>query len=70
MTTVNCPAGPLSGWNEALDAARALGMTVMLGPSDGVDNSIGYPQREAGFALPKVSVPMVADLTSAGRGLG
>ena len=43
--------------NKALDAARALGMTVMLCPSDVVDNYVGYPQREAVFALPKVPVP-------------
>src|SRR6266851_5153185 len=33
--------------NKALDAARSLGMTVMLCPSDLVDNYVGYPQREA-----------------------
>jgi hypothetical protein len=43
--------------NQALDAARALGMTVMLCPSDVVDNYAGYPQREAVFALEKVAVP-------------
>jgi NPCBM/NEW2 domain/Chitobiase/beta-hexosaminidase C-terminal domain len=49
--------------NKALDAARALGMTVMLCPSDVVDNYVGYPQREAIFALPKVSVPTVVNVT-------
>jgi len=48
--------------NKALDAARALGMTVMLCPSDVVDNYVGYPQREAVFALPKVTVPKVMEV--------
>ncbi len=49
--------------NQALEAARALGMKVMLCPSDVVDNYVGYPQREAIFALPKVLVPKVVDAT-------
>jgi hypothetical protein len=49
--------------NKALDIARALGMTVMLCPSDVVDNYVGYPQREAVFALPKVSVPVRVNVT-------
>ena len=49
--------------NKALEAARALGMTVMLCPSDVVENYAGYPQREAIFALPKVTVPKVMDVT-------
>ena len=49
--------------NKALDAARALGMTVMLCPSDVVDNYVGYPQREAVFALPKFPVPSVVNVT-------
>jgi hypothetical protein len=49
--------------NKALDAARALGMTVMLCPSDVVDNYVGYPQREAVFALPKSPVPSVVNVT-------
>lgn len=49
--------------NKALDAARSLGMTVMLCPSDVVDNYVGYPQREAVFALPKVPVPLVVNVT-------
>ncbi|HTI70503.1 MAG TPA: NPCBM/NEW2 domain-containing protein [Candidatus Limnocylindria bacterium] len=49
--------------NRALEAARDLGMTVMLCPSDVVDNYVGYPQREAIFALPKVTVPKVIDVT-------
>jgi hypothetical protein len=48
---------------KALDAARALGMTVMLCPSDVVDNYVGYPQREAVFALPKIPVPSVMNVT-------
>jgi hypothetical protein len=49
--------------NKALDAARELGMTVMLSPSDVVDNYVGYPQREAVFALPKIPVPTVVEVT-------
>ncbi|MBM3845922.1 MAG: hypothetical protein FJ405_06520 [Verrucomicrobia bacterium] len=49
--------------NKALEAARALGMTVMLCPSDVVDNYVGYPQREIIFALPKVTVPKVMEVT-------
>ena len=37
--------------NKALDAAQGLGMTVMLCPSDVVDNYVGFPQREAVFAI-------------------
>lgn len=43
--------------NKALEAARELGMTVMLCPSDVVDNYVGYPQREAVFSLPKIPLP-------------
>lgn len=49
--------------NQALESARALGMTVMLCPSDVVDNYAGYPQREVIFALPKVTVPRMMDVT-------
>jgi len=49
--------------NKALDAARSLGMTVMLCPSDVVDNYVGYPQREKVLALPKFPVPDVVDVT-------
>lgn len=49
--------------NKALDAARELGMTVMLCPSDVVDNYVGYPQREAVFALPIVPVPSVMNVS-------
>ncbi|MDC0300159.1 hypothetical protein OAM00_05200, partial [Verrucomicrobia bacterium] len=48
--------------NKALEAARDLGMTVMLCPSDVVDNYVGYPQRERIFALPEVTVPKVYDV--------
>lgn len=49
--------------NRALDAARSLGMTVMLCPSDVVDNYVGYPQREAVFNLAPVTVPTVMNVT-------
>ncbi len=49
--------------NKALDGARSLGMTVMLCPSDVVDNYVGYPQRETVLALPKVSVPSVVKVS-------
>src|SRR5258706_6620855 len=49
--------------NKALEGARALGMTVMLCPSDVVDNYVGYPQRESVLALPKVPVPAVAEVS-------
>ena len=40
-----------------------MGMTVMLCPSDVVDNYSGYPQREAIFAIPQAEVPNVVDVT-------
>ena len=49
--------------DRAINAARDLGMTVMLCPSDVVDNYVGYPQREAVFALPPVVVPSLVDVT-------
>ncbi len=49
--------------NKALDGTRALGMTVMLCPSDVVDNYVGYPQREAVLALPKIAVPRVMEVS-------
>ena len=49
--------------DQALEAARGLGMKVMLCPSDVVDNYVGYPQREAVFGLPQVPVPKVVDVT-------
>lgn len=49
--------------NQALEAARALGMTVMLCPSDVVDNYVGYPQRQTVLALPEFPVPTLVDVT-------
>src|SRR5262252_7185120 len=49
--------------NKALDGARSLGMTVMLCPSDVVDNYVGYPQREVVFTLPKIPVPNVVNVS-------
>lgn len=49
--------------NRALELARELGMTVMLCPSDVVENYVGYPQREAVLALPHVEVPSLIDVT-------
>jgi hypothetical protein len=49
--------------NKALEAARSLGMTVMLCPSDVVDNYVGYPQREAVLALSKIPVPKIMEVT-------
>ncbi|MBX3747234.1 MAG: NPCBM/NEW2 domain-containing protein [Verrucomicrobiae bacterium] len=49
--------------NRALEAARELGMTVMLCPSDVVDNYAGFAQREAVLALPGTPVPKVMEVT-------
>jgi nicotinamidase-related amidase len=49
--------------NRALAAARSLGMTVMLCPSDVVDNYVGFPQRESVLALQIGSVPKVLEVT-------
>lgn len=49
--------------NRALAAARDLGMTVLLCPSDVVDNYVGFPQREAVFRVPQVPVPQVMEVT-------
>lgn len=49
--------------HRALEASRALGMTVMLCPSDVVDNYVGYPQREAVLAMTPLPVPRVMDVT-------
>lgn len=49
--------------DRALEAARSLGMTVMLCPSDVVENYAGWPQREAVIALPQVPVPKVMEVT-------
>lgn len=48
--------------NKALEAARSLGMTVMLCPSDVVDNYVGLPQRESVLALALQSVPKVMEV--------
>jgi hypothetical protein len=48
--------------HKALDAARELGMTVMLCPSDVVDNYAGWPQREVIFGLPRHAVPALAHI--------
>ncbi len=49
--------------NKALDAARSLGMTVLLCPSDVVENYVGYPQRETVLALPKLPVPSLVNVS-------
>ena len=49
--------------NKALSAARSLGMTVMLCPSDVVDNYVGFPQRERVLALSTMAVPNIMDVT-------
>jgi len=49
--------------NQALAAARDLGMTVMLCPSDVVDNYVGFPQRERVFQLPLMPVPDAVTVT-------
>lgn len=49
--------------NKALAAARSLGMTVMLCPSDVVDNYVGFPQRERVLALSTMAVPNIMDVT-------
>ena len=49
--------------NQALEAARELGMTVMLCPSDVVDNYVGYPQREKVLAMTKLAVPKMIEVT-------
>lgn len=43
--------------NQALEAGRAMGMTVMLCPSDVVENYAGWPQREAVIAMARHAVP-------------
>ena len=48
--------------NATLDGARGMGMTVMLCPSDVVDNYVGRPQREAIFSHPKHEVPTLAEV--------
>ncbi|MHC5538378.1 chitobiase/beta-hexosaminidase C-terminal domain-containing protein, partial [Singulisphaera rosea] len=48
--------------NRVLDSARELGMSVMLCPTDVVDNYVGWPQREIIFALPKHPLPPLASI--------
>jgi hypothetical protein len=48
--------------DAALEAARSMGMTVMLCPSDVVENYAGYPQREVVFAIPQVPLPALLDV--------
>ncbi len=48
--------------NRALEAARSLGMTVMLCPSDVVDNYVGYPQRESVLAMKLMEVPKLIEI--------
>ena len=49
--------------NKALAGARSLGMTVMLCPSDVVDNYVGYVQRETALALPQFPVPALVHVS-------
>lgn len=48
--------------NRSLDAARKLGMTIMLCPSDVVDNYVGRPQREIVLAMPKRPEPLLQSI--------
>ena len=48
--------------DRALEALRQLGATVMLCPSDIVDNYAGLPQRQQVLALPLVEVPRTVDV--------
>lgn len=48
--------------NKALEASRSLGMTVMLCPSDVVDNYVGLPQRESVLALSILPVPKAMEV--------
>ena len=43
--------------NQALNAARELGMTVMLCPSDVVDNYVGYPSAKQSWPCPRLRCP-------------
>jgi hypothetical protein len=43
--------------NRSLAACRSLGVTIMLCPSDVVDNYVGWPQREIVLAMSKRAVP-------------
>jgi hypothetical protein len=48
--------------NRTLDAGRELGMTVMLCPSDVVDNYVGWPQREIVLAMEKRPEPHLLEI--------
>jgi hypothetical protein len=56
--------------NKALEGARSLGMTVMLCPSDVVDNYVGFPQRETVLALPQFYVPALVSVNCPSRRCG
>lgn len=45
--------------NRSLEACRELGMTVMLCPSDVVDNYVGWPQREIVLAMEQRPEPLL-----------
>jgi hypothetical protein len=48
--------------NRALEAGRELGMTIMLCPSDVVDNYVGWPQREIVLAMEKRPEPALQEI--------
>jgi hypothetical protein len=48
--------------NRALEAGRVLGMTIMLCPSDVVDNYVGLPQREIVLAMEKRPEPILQEI--------
>lgn len=48
--------------NRSLEACRELGMTVMLCPSDVVDNYVGWPQREIVLAMEQRPAPLLQPL--------
>ena len=48
--------------DRALQAARRLGLTVMLCPSDVVDNYVGFPQRQKVLAMPTAPVPNLVEV--------
>jgi hypothetical protein len=48
--------------NRALAAGRELGMTIMLCPSDVVENYVGTPQREIVLAMPLRPAPTLKQI--------
>lgn len=54
-------AGMVPAMNEALAAARRLGMQVVFAPSDVLDAHAGAPQRHAVQALPHSELPEEAN---------